>query len=243
LNSILFPETFGVTIDSTVFEFVRHERLAWDAHCNGVHAYHARRSEYYRDMNALEKHYSPQEVAELWALSDSAIRRLFQDEPGVLKVGEPSQRLGRKLKRRYFTLRIPETPETLGAFGENLTTRGVLEADLNIGDQLRVGTALLQVTQPRMPCYKLQMRFTRDDMTRLFALSGRSGFYFSVIEEGEVKAGDSMELVEHMEHGVSVAEVYGLYFDRTIDPELLRRALQTPALTDESRSMLLRRLT
>jgi len=77
---------------------------------------------------------------------------------------------------------VPETPEVLGTFGENLTTRGVLEADLNIGDKVRVGTALLQVTQPRMPCYKLQLRF-----------------------------------------------------------KLLRRVLQTPALTDESRSMLLRR--
>jgi MOSC domain-containing protein YiiM len=142
----------------------------------------------------------------------------------------------------YWHTRVPETPETLGAFGENLTTRDVLEADLNIGDRLRVGTALLQVAQPRMPCYKLQLRFDRDDMTKLFVLSGRSGFYFSVIEEGEVKAGDSIEFVEHLKHGVSVAEVYGLYFDRTIDPELLRRALQTPALTDESRSMLLRRL-
>jgi MOSC domain-containing protein YiiM len=142
----------------------------------------------------------------------------------------------------YWRTRVPETPDVLGAFGENLTTRGVLEADLNIGDQVRVGTALLQVAQPRMPCYKLQLRFDRDDMTKLFALSGRSGFYFSVIEEGEVKAGDSIEFVEHLERGVSVAEVYGLYFDRTIDPELLRRALQTPDLTNESRSMLLRRL-
>jgi MOSC domain-containing protein YiiM len=142
----------------------------------------------------------------------------------------------------YWRTHVPETPDVLGAFGENLTTRGVLEADLNIGDQVRVGTALLQVAQPRMPCYKLQLRFDRDDMTKLFALSGRSGFYFSVIEEGEVKAGDSIEFVEHLERGVSVAEVYGLYFDRTIDPELLRRALQTPDLTNESRSMLLRRL-
>jgi len=142
----------------------------------------------------------------------------------------------------YWRTRVPETPETMGAFGENLTTRGVLEAGLNIGDKVRVGSALLLVTQPRMPCYKLQLRFNRDDMTKLFALSGRSGFYFSVIEEGEVRAGDSIEFVEREEHGVSVAEVYGLYFDRAIDPELLRRALQTPALTDESRTMLLRRL-
>jgi MOSC domain-containing protein YiiM len=141
----------------------------------------------------------------------------------------------------YWRTRVPETPETLGAFGENLTTRNVLEKDLNVGDHVRVGTALLQVTQPRMPCYKLQVRFDRDDMTKLFALSRRSGFYFSVIEEGEVRAGDGIEVVKRDEESVSIAEVYGLYFGKTIDRELLKRALQAPALTYESRSMLLSR--
>jgi len=79
-------------------------------------------------------------------------------------------------------------------------------------------------------------------MTKLFALSGRSGFYFSVIEEGEVKAGDAIEVVKRDEQGVSIADVYGLYFGRTINPELLKRALQAPALTYESRSMLLSRM-
>ncbi len=142
----------------------------------------------------------------------------------------------------YWRTRVPETPETLGAFGENLTTRNMLEKDLNIGDQVRVGTALLQVAQPRMPCYKLQVRFNRDDMTKLFALSGRSGFYFSVIEEGEVKAGDGIEVVKRDEQRVSIADVYELYFGRTIVRELLKRALQAPALTYESRSMLLSRM-
>ncbi len=142
----------------------------------------------------------------------------------------------------YWKMQVPEMPATLGAFGENLTTRGVLEKDLHIGDQVRVGSALLQVSQPRMPCYKLQVRFDREDMTRLFALSRRSGFYFSVIEEGEVQAGDAMEVVERDEHRVSIADVNGLYFDRPIDRELVKRALQVPALTAESRSMVLSRL-
>jgi len=142
---------------------------------------------------------------------------------------------------KYWRTRVPETPATLGAFGENLTTRDLLEKDLHIGDQVRVGTALLQVAQPRMPCYKLQVRFDRADMTKLFALSGRSGFYFSVLEEGEVKAGDAIEVVKRDEHEVSIADVYELYFGRTIEPELLKRALKTPALTQESRSMLLSR--
>jgi MOSC domain-containing protein YiiM len=142
----------------------------------------------------------------------------------------------------YWRMQVPEMPATLGAFGENLTTRGVLEKDLHIGDQVRVGSALLQVSQPRMPCYKLQVRFDREDMTKLFALSRRSGFYLSVIEEGKVKAGDAIEVVERDKHRVSIADVNGLYFDRPIDRELAKRALQVPALTAESRSMVLSRL-
>ena len=142
----------------------------------------------------------------------------------------------------YWRMQVPEMPATLGAFGENLTTRDVLEKDLHIGDQVRVGSALLQVSQPRMPCYKLQVRFDREDMTKLFALSRRSGFYLSVIEEGKVKAGDAIEVVERDKHRVSIADVNGLYFDRPIDRELAKRALQEPALTAESRSMVLSRL-
>jgi MOSC domain-containing protein YiiM len=141
----------------------------------------------------------------------------------------------------YWRSTVPEMPTKLGAFGENLTTSGVLEKDLNIGDHVRVGSALLQVAQPRMPCYKLQVRFDRDDMTRLFALSLRSGFYFSVIEEGAVTAGDAIEIVKRDEHRVSVADVNGLYYARKIDRDLLERALQVPGLTPESRSMLLSR--
>ena len=71
-----------------------------------------------------------------------------------------------------------------GAFGENLTTAGLREDEQCIGDLLRVGSAVLQITQPRMPCYKLELRFNRDDMIKRFLVSGRSGFYLSVIEPG-----------------------------------------------------------
>ncbi len=80
-----------------------------------------------------------------------------------------------------------------GAFGENLTTEGLEEGKLRIGDSLRVGSAVLKVTQPRMPCYKLGIRFGRIDMVRRFLASGRSGFYLAVVEEGAVAAGDPIE--------------------------------------------------
>jgi len=80
----------------------------------------------------------------------------------------------------YWRKTLPEAPFSWGKFGENLTTEGLGEDSLCIGDRLRVGSAILMVTQPRMPCYKLALRFDRDDMIKLFLTSQRSGFYFSV---------------------------------------------------------------
>ena len=82
-----------------------------------------------------------------------------------------------------------------GAFGENLTTAGLWEDEQCIGDLFRVGSAVLQITQPRMPCYKLELRFNRDDMTKRFLVSGRSGFYLYVIEPGNVAAGSTVEIL------------------------------------------------
>lgn len=80
-----------------------------------------------------------------------------------------------------------------GAFGENLTIEGLEEGQVHIGSRLRIGSAVLKVTQPRMPCYKLGIRFGRIDMVRRFLASGRSGFYLAVVEEGDVAAGDPIE--------------------------------------------------
>lgn len=82
-----------------------------------------------------------------------------------------------------------------GAFGENLTLEGLVEEDVAIGDRLRIGTAEFVVTQPRLPCFKLALRFERQDIGKLFMASGRSGFYLAVAREGEIAAGD---LVEHL---------------------------------------------
>ncbi len=91
----------------------------------------------------------------------------------------------------YWRKQLPDVSFSWGAFGENLTTEGLSEDSLCIGDLLRAGSAILQVTQPRMPCYKLQLRFDRDDMIKRFLVSGRSGFYLSVIEPGHVGAGSA----------------------------------------------------
>ncbi|MGA2384457.1 MAG: MOSC domain-containing protein [Gemmatimonadales bacterium] len=94
-----------------------------------------------------------------------------------------------------------------GGFGENLNTVGVSEAIVRIGDRLRIGTAVFQVTRPRLPCYKLAIRIDRPDIERRFLQSGRTGFYLSVVLEGHVAAGDVIEFVASSEKGPTVAEV------------------------------------
>jgi len=92
----------------------------------------------------------------------------------------------------YWREQLPDFPLPWGAFGENFTTDGLSEKDIHIGDRLRIGTAEFEVTQPRMPCFKLGIRFDRADMVKRFLRSGRSGFYLRVLKEGDVSAGDSI---------------------------------------------------
>lgn len=94
-----------------------------------------------------------------------------------------------------------------GAFGENLTTAGFTEASVRIGDRLRAGSVELEVTRPRLPCFKLGIRFGRADMVERFLRSGRTGFYLSVIREGQLAAGDAVELIARAEGAETVAEV------------------------------------
>jgi len=117
-----------------------------------------------------------------------------------------------------------------GVFGENLTTEGLLEETFHIGDRLRVGSAEFVVTQPRMPCFKLGIRFNRSDIVKRFLQSGRTGFYFAVLKEGEVAAGDSIELLEKDEHNIPVADVVNLYRRDATNQDLLRRVSELPSL-------------
>ena len=128
----------------------------------------------------------------------------------------------------YWTEELPGFELPHGAFGENLTTAGLLEDAVRIGDRFRIGSAVVQATQPRMPCYKLNVRFDRADMVRRFWASGRSGIYFSVVEEGEIGAGDEIEHVGAGPEDITVADVVCLFKGEETDPEKLRRAMRSP---------------
>ena len=95
----------------------------------------------------------------------------------------------------YWRRELPGAPLPWGAFGENLTTEGLFEEDVHIDDQFRIGSAEFKVTQPRQPCYKLSVRFGRDDIVKRFLISQRPGFYLAVLQEGEAGAGDPIQLV------------------------------------------------
>lgn len=96
------------------------------------------------------------------------------------------------------------------SFGENLTTGGLRESVVNIGDRYRIGSAVFIVTQPRMPCFKMNIRFGRDDMVVRFRSVDRSGFYMAVEAAGEIGAGDAIELMARDNHGLTVAEAFRL---------------------------------
>jgi MOSC domain-containing protein YiiM len=140
----------------------------------------------------------------------------------------------------HWRREFPDMPLPWGSFGENLSTAGLGE-ELYIGDCFRVGSAILQVTQPRMPCYKLAFRFNRDDMIKRFLGSGRSGFYFRVIEQGSVEAGSVIDLIEKDPYKVRVSDIQRLYLGQTSDPDLLRRVEELSALPQNWKESLQRR--
>ena len=135
----------------------------------------------------------------------------------------------------YWRGELPGLELPWGMFGENLTTIGLLEEAVNIGDQFRIGSAVAMVTQPRVPCYKLAAKFGREDIVKRFLASGRSGFYLKVLREGEVAAGDAIELMIADSHAVSVADIAKLYRDGTDEITLLQRAVQVEALPENWR--------
>jgi MOSC domain-containing protein YiiM len=122
-----------------------------------------------------------------------------------------------------------------GMFGENLSIVGLLEDTVHIGDHYQVGSAKLMITQPRLPCYKLGIKFGRDDILRRFLESGMTGFYFAVLEEGEVAAGDSISLLHSDEHQVPVADIVRLYREDKYNLDLIRRVVAVEALPEEWR--------
>ncbi|MHB1559158.1 MAG: MOSC domain-containing protein [Isosphaeraceae bacterium] len=131
---------------------------------------------------------------------------------------------------------------TPGNFGENLTTEGLLEDAVCIGDEFRMGTARLVVTQPRLPCFKLGIRFDDPAMVKAFVHAGKPGIYFAVLEEGTVGPGDPIERVVEDASRITVAEMFRLVLDHDADPAELRRLLGVPALAAYWRTWLHERL-
>ena len=142
----------------------------------------------------------------------------------------------------FWKRELPEMELPWGMFGENLTTTGLFETEVNIGDKFRVGTAEVMVTQPRMPCYKLGIRFGRVDIIKRFLISERSGFYLSVLKEGDVGAGDEFELLEKSRSSVTVVDITRLYSTDKENVDLMRRAIATHALPDSWRQYFLKNL-
>jgi MOSC domain-containing protein YiiM len=142
----------------------------------------------------------------------------------------------------YWRKEFPGMVLPFGMFGENFTTQGLREESLNLGDRFRIGEAEFVVTQPRMPCYKLGIKFGRDDIVKLFLASGRSGFYFRVLREGAVGAGDEIVRIASDKNNVTVADITRLYVTKkptATDLELVHRAVKVEVLPDDWKGYLL----
>lgn len=135
----------------------------------------------------------------------------------------------------YWKRELPGRELPLAMFGENFTTNGLLEDSVHVGDQFSVGSAEVVVTQPRLPCYKLGVRFQLDDMVRRFLASGRTGFYLAVTREGEVSAGDEIKVMARDPNTVPVSEITRLYIAKRYgddDVTSAQRALRVAALPE-----------
>jgi MOSC domain-containing protein YiiM len=135
----------------------------------------------------------------------------------------------------YWRSELPGHELPMGVFGENFTTSGMAEDSVHLGDRFAVGSAEVVVTQPRLPCYKLGVRFDSDLMVKRFLVSGRSGFYLAVRQEGQVGAGDDITVVSRDPNAVPVSEITRLYVTKRYtadDVDSARRAIRVAALPE-----------
>ena len=134
----------------------------------------------------------------------------------------------------YWRKQFPNMDLVWGMFGENFTTEGLMEDAVNVGDQFQIGSAAkLVATQPRMPCYKLGVRFGRMDVIRRFMASRRPGIYFKVLQEGEVETGDKIKIIRRDKNNVTMKDIVRLYIrDNDEDIETMRRATKIEALPE-----------
>lgn len=132
----------------------------------------------------------------------------------------------------FWRERYPDFVWQWGAFGENLTVEGLSEQTLHVGDRVTIGSVILTVTQPRTPCFKLALKFGTNRIIKEFLESGRSGFYFSVTQEGQLGAGDEVHLESSGAGQITIAEANYLILAKSVPEELLQRALASKNLSD-----------
>jgi MOSC domain-containing protein YiiM len=140
---------------------------------------------------------------------------------------------------------LPGRELPMASFGENFTTSGLAEDSVHVGDRFSVGSAEVTITQPRLPCYKLGVRFQSDDMVKRFLASGLTGFYVAVTREGDVGAGDEIEVLSRDRNAVSIAEITRLYVTKryqSADVDSIQRALEVDALPDSWKTYFRERL-
>lgn len=138
----------------------------------------------------------------------------------------------------YWKEKYPDLEWDWGMFGENLTVKGLDESKIRIGSIYRLGSALVQITQPREPCYKLGVKFGTQEILKQFIDHGYPGTYVRVLEVGEVKTGDILELQEESQNAITTKQFYELLFARKKDPNLVRMAIANEALPLRKREKL-----
>ena len=141
---------------------------------------------------------------------------------------------------KYWQNLYPNLEMPFGIFGENLTVEGLHEAEVNIGDIYKIGDAVVQATQPRQPCFKLEFRFNDRNIVRQFIDSGFAGVYVRVIENGNVKTGDSMELLER-KNSLSIQKVYELIYTDKFQKEAVLQIVNDPFIAASCRRDLMKR--
>jgi MOSC domain-containing protein YiiM len=171
---------------------------------------------------------------------------LVSDRQADLRVHGGPDKAVYAYSSEYYELWLRDRPELdfgPGTFGENLTTEGLLDGDVNVGDRFRVGSAELIVTQPRLPCFKLGIKMGRDQFVTEFLERGLLGFYFAVAREGAVTAGDPIVELSRDPNGFRVTEIARLFSRDRDDVEGLRRAAEIEVIPESWRAFFRSRLS
>ncbi|MBG0842445.1 MOSC domain-containing protein [Ectopseudomonas toyotomiensis] len=167
---------------------------------------------------------------------------LAGDEQGDLRVHGGVEKAIHHYPREHYAAWLAELGEhpllmQPGAFGENFSTTGWTEDDVCLGDLIRAGSALLQVSQGRMPCWKLSDRFGVANLALRVQQSGRTGWYYRVLQEGVVGVGDRLQVVERIHADWPLSRLSAVLFDKRVEPELLRECLALPLVPSWRRTL------